>query len=214
MKESTFSYIWDEVVEKAIENVEESLDGAERDKYNFKKNNLNVIKKHVSRDYNDIKSFLKKYYYDTSKSAKNPRNRIDNHKIAACICYSLIQNKVFSFDVMDGMPESMFVANYEVAYTVSLGFIYTTLLAQYRRLGKFEYADKLAKQGKLLVPVTSLGHDEYHDGRIHTLALNDIYGNAFDLLTYSDMMFWIEYYNRQKLEETLEPMNLWEETKK
>ena len=87
--------------------------------------------------------------------------------------------------------------------------MYTTLLAQYRRIGMLEYADRLAEQGMLLVPQTSPGHDEYHDGRIHTLALNDIYGNTFDLLTYSDMMFWIEYYNRQKLEGTIQPMNLW-----
>lgn len=82
------------------------------------------------------------------------------------------------------MPQNIFVSNYEVAYAASLGFVYVTLLAQYRRKGEFTYAGQLEAQGKLLVPETSPGHDEYHDGRIHTLALNDIYGNTFDLWKY------------------------------
>lgn len=211
MKESTYGYIWDEIVDKSIVKIEESFDSAEKERYHFKKNNLFFLKRCIYKDYDDVKNFLKKYYYDTSRSSNNPRNRIDNHKIAACICYSFVKNKVFSFDVVDGMSQRMFTINYELAYTVSLGFLYTTLLAQYRRVGMFDFAEKLAEQGKLLVPETSAGHDEYHDGRIHTLALNDIYGNEFDLLTYSDMMFWIEYYNRKKIEETLEPASLWDE---
>ena len=35
---------------------------------------------------------------------------------------------------------------------------------------------------------------------------------TFDVLTYSDMMFWIEYYNRQLLENALIPMPLDVET--
>lgn len=211
MKEVTFNYIWTEVVEKAINNIENSFQTSEKERYHFKKNNLYLLKKQIYKDYDDIKNFLKKHYYDTSKKTQSTQNRIDNHKIAACICYSFIQNKVFSFNVEDDMPKRMFTINYEVAYSVSLGFLYTTLLAQYRRNKKYDYAEKLVEQGKMLVPETSEGHDEYHEGRIHTLALNDIYGNAFDLLTYSDMMFWIEYYNRQKIEDTLDPMNLWTE---
>lgn len=214
MKDFTFNYIWKEVIVKAIDDVEDgikqSVDGTVIEKCHFKKRKLSYLKREVNRSYEEIRDFLKENYYDTSKKMKDPQNRIDNHKMAACICYSLIQNKVFSFDVLNDMPQKIFVSNYEVAYTVSLGFVYTTLLAQYRRKNKFKYADKLEEQGKLLVPRTSPGHDEYHDGRIHTLALNDLYGNTFDLLTYSDMMFWIEYYNRQKLEGVLEPMILWD----
>ena len=109
------------------------------------------------------------------------------------------------------MPKRMFTINYELAYTVSLGFIYATLIAQYKNIGREDFAEKLLQQKTLIVPKTSLGHDEYHDGRIHTLALNDIYGNTFDILTYSDMMFWIEYYNRQMIEDTLTPVSLSED---
>ena len=88
--------------------IEESFDSAEKERYHFKKNNIFFLKRCIYKDYDDVKNFLKKYYYDTSRSSNNPRNRIDNHKIAACICYSFVKNKVFSFDVVDGMPQRMF----------------------------------------------------------------------------------------------------------
>lgn len=208
MKDETFKYIWDEIILKNIFSLEKLFTEEEKKKYNFSVTNLGKLEKKIKSDYNLIKNHLKSNYYDARKNNHNSKNRIDNHKIAACICYSMLQNKVFSFEVHDNMPKRMFTINYELAYTVSLGVIFTTLVAQYKNIGRNDLANKLLQQHMLIVPKTSSGHDEYHEGRIHTLALNDIYGNTFDILTYSDMMFWIEYYNRQMLEQALIPMSL------
>ena len=209
MRDETFNYIWDEIILKTISYLQDLFsDDAKFEKYNFSTKNLGTIKREIYSDYNTIRDHLKTNYYDATKNNCDSKNRIDNHKIAACICYSLIKNKVFSFNVYDNMPERMFTINYELAYTVSLGFIFTTLVAQYKKIGREDLANKLLKQEMLVIPQTTSGHDEYHDGRIHTLALNDIYGNTFDILTYSDMMFWIEYYNRQIIEQTLTPIPL------
>lgn len=208
MKDETFKYIWDEIILKTIMSLADSFTKEEKEQYGFAIKNLNRIEKMIYSDYNSIKKHVKSDYYDATKSNHNPKNRIDNHKIAACICYSLLQNKVFSFEVHDGMSQRMFIINYELAYTVSLRFIFTTLIAQYKNIGREDLAKKLLNQRCLVVPITSEGHDEYHEGRIRTLALNDIYGNTFDVLTYSDMMFWIEYYNRQTIEEALIPISL------
>ncbi len=209
MRDETFNYIWDEIILKTISYLKDIFSNDVKfEEYNFSTKNLNKIKREIYSDYNTIKDHLKTNYYDTTKNNCDFKNRIDNHKIAACICYSLIKNKVFSFKVYDNMPERMFTINYELAYTVSLGFIFTTLVAQYKNIGREDLANKLLKQEMLVIPQTTPGHDEYHDGRIHTLALNDIYGNTFDILTYSDMMFWIEYYNRQIIEQTLTPIPL------
>lgn len=208
MKDQTFKYIWNEIILKTIVSLENSFTEEDKVQYGFSVRNLKNVEKNVFSDYNSIKRLLKKDYYDASKGDCNPKNRIDNHKIAACICYSLLQNKVFIFEVHDGMPQNMFTINYELAYTVSLGFIFTTLVAQYKNIGREDLAIKLLNQQSLVVPITSAGHDEYHNGRIRTLALNDIYGNTFDVLTYSDMMFWIEYYNRQMIKQTFLPISL------
>lgn len=208
MKNKTFKYIWDEIILGTIRSLELLFTKEQKKQYEFKVKNLNTIEKKIYSDYDLIKNQLKSHYYNATNNNQNSMNRIDNHKIAACICYSLIQNKVFDFEVYDNMPKRMFTINYELAYTVSLGFIFTTLVSQYKNIGRQDLANKLLERQKLVIPETSSGHDEYHDGRIHTLALNDIYGNTFDVLTYSDMMFWIEYYNRQIVEQTLTPISL------
>ena len=208
MKNETFKYIWNEIILKTINSFEMLFTEEEKNRYRFRISRLNKSERKVFSDYNSIKCHLKNNYYDATKKNQDLKNRIDNHKIAACICCSLLRNKIFSFDVYENMPKRMFTINYELAYTVSLGFIFATLVAQYKNIGRDDLANKLLQQGTLIVPETSFGHDEYHDGRIHTLALNDIYGNTFDILTYSDMMFWIEYYNRQVIENTLNPVSL------
>ena len=66
-----------------------------------------------------------------------------SHKHHLMPMYDLLQNKVFIFEVHDGMPKNMFTINYELAYTVSLGFIFTTLVAQYKNIGREDLANKL-----------------------------------------------------------------------
>ncbi len=51
--------------------------------------------------------------------------------------------------------------------------------------------------------MTTIGHDTYKIGRIKAMALNDINNIPFDLLGYSDMLFWIEHFNRQIIENTI-----------
>lgn len=60
----------------------------------------------------------------------------------------------------------------------------------------------------LRTPKTNEGHDEYNAGRQKTLMLNEVFENEFDILTYSDMLFWIEYYNGQLLENNIQPQAL------
>ena len=71
--------------------------------------------------------------------------------------------------------------------------------------GYCDHAEKLMKRKKLYEPPVSNGHDAYDEGRIISMALNDIHGNSFDLLGYADMMYWIEMYTRQKIEGTVDP---------
>lgn len=207
MRDETFDYIWEQIVVKQIEILDQSYDDDTRNEYSLKCCSLNELKKNVLADYDDIRQELKRHYYDMSKQKKNPKNRIDRHKIAACMAYSLIRNKAFRFDVRSEMPKELFVINYQLAYAVSLGVVYTLLLAQYKLNGLENFADKLEQQKTLKVPDTSDGHNEYNTGRVYTLALNNLYGNTFDILTYSDMMFWIEHYNRQLIEDTVHPVN-------
>lgn len=59
--------------------------------------------------------------------------------------------------------------------------------------------DKLQRQD-LMMPRTTDGHDRFNLGRIKTLVLNDIFLNDFDILSYSDMLYWVELFNIMLLE--------------
>lgn len=95
--------------------------------------------------------------------------------------------------------------NAKLAYNVSKSLILVSLLYYYLKKNKIEIVNNIMDKGELYVPRTSEGHDEYNIGRQKTIALNDVFGNEFDILTYSDMMFWLEYYNRQILEGSINP---------
>lgn len=209
MKKKSFEYIWNESILNTIESLEGIFCDEDKEKYKFRRRDIYNLRKNIYSDYNTIRNDLKSNYYNNNIDNSNiKKGKIDNHKIAACICYSLIKNKVFSFEVYDNMPEDMYLINYNVAYTSSLNFMYYSLISQYILKGQKDIAHKLLSNGSLYVPKTSEGHDEYNKGRIKTLALNDLYGNDFDILTYSDMVFWIEYYNRQLIEKSLNPVSL------
>lgn len=96
-------------------------------------------------------------------------------------------------------PMAIALSNYAVAFLASNYVLYMFLLSDFERDGKIELYNKLKTQGTFIFPQTNKGHDPYVQGRIKTLALNDTYGNDFDILTYADMLFWIELYNIDRL---------------
>ncbi len=50
------------------------------------------------------------------------------------------------------------------------------------------------------MPKTTDEHDRFNLGRIKKLVLNDIFLENFDILSYSDMLYWIELFNIMLLE--------------
>lgn len=95
--------------------------------------------------------------------------------------------------------------NAKLVYDVSISFIYLNLVYTYLKKDNIKIVQKLLSIRKLEFPATTQGHDEYNVGRYKTIALNDVFGNEFDILIYSDMMYCIEFYNRQILEAKITP---------
>lgn len=195
MKNATYDWIWGQI-EKSIVDIEAQFDSMEKDSFNFSRTYGDKTKYIVRDQYKIVRNDLKlKCYADQTTD-----NKIDQHKIASCFCKALIQKKVFSFIVNDNISQNMLLSNYKLAYIVSLRIIYIYLIEYYYRSGQSNLAERLMDQKTLIVPETTETHDGYNTGRIKTLAINDYYGIEFDLLTYADMMYWIEHYNRQLIE--------------
>lgn len=200
MKDINFNDIWDSLIVKCINKFYEEFSEEDITTFDIKRKDIKWLKKNLLSEYNKTRKSLKQKYYYKGDSLTS---KIDNHKISACFCKSLINQKAFTFKMKKEIPDKLFFINYKLAYIVSLGVIYITLIDYYVDLGETQIVNKLIEQGTILVPNTTEGHDNYNLGRIKTLALNDIYGNEFDILTYSDMVFWIEYYNKKLMEEKL-----------
>lgn len=196
MKESTYNYIWINGIKPIIESIAEQIKKDVNDK------DLDKFKEEIKLSYEQKRDRLKElYHYNMTRQG----GLIDCHKVAACFAAVLYEHKFFSYEVKRGLTDEEFLANARLAYHTSLSIIYINLIYYYQKRGKEHLAHKLLEQGMLQTPPTNPGHDEYNLGREKTLALNDVFGNEFDILTYSDMMFWIEYYNRQVLEGTVTP---------
>lgn len=202
-KATTYSFLWDRAIEPQIVNIAQSLRkiySAEQC-YDFQIRELNEYKEVLYTNYVEIKNSLKERFFYMGLNQGTDENLIDIHKISACFCKSVIENKVFRFILTDDIPVQVLLCNYCAAFSISLGVMYLNLLAEYKRDEKIVEYNKLKGQKQFYFPPTNSGHDSYPYGRIKALALNDIYGIDFDLLAYADMMYWIEDYNKRMLKE-------------
>ena len=198
IKEITYEFIWMEIIEPTIVRIKSSIQEEMQKTYKFTTQDLFLVKNNVYTLYERKRDRVKElYHFDNGERER----LIDIHKIAACFAAVLIENPIFeySMEIDSGVPDCIFLANAELSYSVSLGIIYIGLIGDYTKLERDDLVSRLISQGKLLVPQTTKGHDDYNLGRIKTIALNDVFDIEFDVLTYSDMMFFIEFYNRQEL---------------
>ena len=127
------------------------------------------------------------------------KNLIDIHKICACFTAAIIKVRIFDYNKKDIVPQEIFYSNYSLAFLVGIHIMYLGLLSDYEKENKEDLFAALDNKKTFSFPTTNDGHDSYIHGRIKTLALNDMYGVDFDVLTYADMLYWIEEYNKYVL---------------
>lgn len=89
----------------------------------------------------------------------------------------------------------IFYSNYSVAFLTALQVMHLMMLADHMNDKDPTLFHRLEAQETFQFPETNRGHDGYLQGRIKTLALNDIYDIDFDVLSYADMLYWLEKYN-------------------
>ncbi|MBQ8326723.1 MAG: hypothetical protein IJX86_06585 [Lachnospiraceae bacterium] len=197
MRVETFNYLWEQGIAKAAQSVIDEISADALETYNVK---LDVSKEmcgKVYSKYEELRLQVRKKYFNTGN---NDENKIDGHKICACITGALLNVRLVSFEIGDGkMPKSVIYSNYAIAFMAAIYVMFLFLLSDYEKDGNVECYNSLIKKATFAFPETNPGHDPYVQGRIKTLALNDICGIDFDILTYADMLFWIEKYNKDLL---------------
>lgn len=197
MKMDTFKYIWMQGIVKAAQDVFDGISPTLREKYSVRIDVSDTMCQKLYHQYEKIRILVRKKYFDTGK---NEENKIDGHKICACITGALLNVRIINYEMSDEeIPVKVVYANYEVAFLSSIYVMYLFLLSDFEHDGEMKCYEELKNQATFVFPKTNHGHDPYVQGRIKTLALNDLYGNDFDVLTYADMLFWIERYNKEMI---------------
>lgn len=193
MQVDTFDDIWENIIIPMTEKIYNLIDDDEKEKVFIR--NLPQDKENLRLLYDTTRDTLKQiYHYNNLDKVR----KIDIHKVAACFASIIMEYKIFQFKVEEGISDNVFLSNARLAYNISLAIIKDNLLYRYK-----DDEEKLnyIKSHQLYMPKTTEGHDDFNLGRIKTLMLNDIFLEKFDVLAYSDMLFWIELFNIMILED-------------
>lgn len=198
MRLETFEYLWEQGIVKAANEVFDEIPEEERIRFKVKINNTPDFYYKVYSEYNRIRKKIRDNFFNTGNEDEK---KIDGHKICACITGALLKTRMISFEKKEvKFSPSVVFSNYAVAFLASIYVMFLFMLSDYEKAGDTEHYEILKQQAMFYFPDTNDGHDPYVQGRIKTLALNDFHGIDFDVLTYADMLFWIEKYNKYQLE--------------
>lgn len=191
----SFRYIWKQGIAKSAKDVFDEIPPDLRNEYSVSINISDSICQKLYNEYEEVRCMVRKKYFDTGE---DDENRIDGHKICACITGALLNIRLLDYKISNKeIPIKIVYANYEIAFLAAVYVLYLFLLSDFEHNGETKCFDELKSQSTFVFPETNPGHDPYVQGRIKTLALNDLNGNNFDVLTYADMLFWIERYNKE-----------------
>lgn len=189
----TFDEIWERII-VPMSNELYNLIGIDKNaKVSIR--NLPQDKENLMELYETTKDTLKQiYHYNNLDRVR----KIDIHKVAACFASIIMEYKIFQYEIEEDLDDDVFLSNARLAYNVSLAIIKENLLYRYK-----EDEDKInyIKSHQLYMPKTTEGHDRFSLGRTKTLMLNDIFLEGFDVLSYSDMLYWVELFNIMILED-------------
>ena len=195
MKLNTFDVFWAKAILPYSENTFKNLSANDVKTYQV---NLDIsidFKNRLFQAYNCYRDILHKYYFNGGNNAL-----IDRHKISSCIIGALTICRPVSYLMTRNVPIDVFLSNYKIAFFAGVKSLYLLRIAQWAKDGNMaDCADALCKQGMFKFPKTQQGHDEYSFGRIKALALTHGYGQPFDILAYSDMLYWIERFNEENI---------------
>lgn len=198
MKVETYDIIWTHCVKPATEEILGLYAESHRSEYGWYLDDSEETRIKIYEKYEEYRSLLHKNFFRGKK--------YDVHKIGACFARAIIEVSPIVFTPSADVPEYIALSNYWLGITASIYIVRFFLFYDYQRVNSSICEKMKQKKGRIEYPRTTPGHDLYLRGRVKVLAVNDGNNESFDFLGYADMLFWIENYNRQLLEETFNPM--------
>lgn len=198
MKIHTYDILWEQCIKPAAEEIFSLYGETSQKRFNWYLDNTEKTREAVYKEYQSYREIIHADYFRGKK--------YDVHKIGACFARALIVVSPISFDGDANVPEYVALSNYWLGIIASVYIVRFFLFYAYQKVNPEICCKMEQRKGRFEYPRTTPGHDLYLRGRVKTLAVNDGNNRSFDFLGYADMLFWIENYNRQILEDTINPI--------
>lgn len=215
---SNFEYIWDKWIVPLADKIYNEMDEdfCRCCDVQLRKTNFDNIKRDACRFFLDKRTSLKSEYYGKDYNKTNSdEHRMDFHKLSAILCRTLIEYKLFDFDVdrcekhikkynidktnTDWLIKNSLV-NFRMAFYASVVFLYQSMLYVYRndvviynRLKSCQTLD-LYNDSKYNEFENKV-HESFENCIVLDLAKRDINNRSFDYFMYSTIMYQLEKYN-------------------
>lgn len=231
-----FDFIWDNFIESTIKKIYEQSDSSFRNRCNLKIREVHKIKEDICSYFFDRREQLKKYYYGQNYSKNIDRlivsseqkkygnfqsdeiHLLDFHKLSALLCRTLIEYKVFDFNLKecraiaeekksentDWLIKNVLI-NYRLAFYVSIVFLYQSMLFRYSEQEP-NFTDEIVHKYLLSAKKLDLYfskntnentvHESFENCLILNLAKRDFDNRSFDFFMYSTIMYQLEEYNK------------------
>lgn len=220
-KLDNFKFILDSWIIPLVDKLKNQMDKEFIVQCNVKIRPYKEFEKEINSFYHKKRKLLKLEYYgkDYEKDANNP-HRMDFHKLSAVICRTMIEYKLFDFDVnacydyiesrgiskddTDWLVKNALV-NFRLAFYSSVVFLYQSMIFCYDKSNdeeKKHIAKRLRELKKLDLYINSNlsnSHESFVNCMILDLAKRDIDDRSFDYFMYSIIMYQLEEYNKMLL---------------
>ena len=195
MQSETFEVFWQKAILPYCNSIFNEIPSNFVERYDVKLDIGTEFKNKIFAWYEYYRKDFHKYYFNNSTNAL-----IDRHKICSCLMGAMVKCRPVSYTLTPKLPIEIFLSNYKIAFLSGVKALYLLRIAQWILDGNMtDFVDAICSQKMFKFPKTQSEHDEYSVGRIKALALTDCRNQAFDILAYADMLYWIERFNDENI---------------
>lgn len=144
---NNFQYIWEEWIKPLSDDLYQQLDNNFKVYCNVQKRDMDKLRYKAEKYYQSKRTEVKKAFYgEYHKGDSLESHRMDFHKIGAILCRTLIEYKVYSFDIKrckeyiknnispydtDWSVQNALI-NFRMAFYTSVVFLYQSMLYSYK----------------------------------------------------------------------------------
>lgn len=226
---SNFQYIWKHWIVPLIDDLLSKMDQTFRQECNVKIRDLDKICEAAEKYYQVKRAQVKKEFYgEYHKGDSETDHRMDFHKIGAIICKTLMEYKVYDFDMdqckkyverkndpydTDWVVKNALI-NYRLAFYGSVVFLFHAMIFEYSRTNP-ELSKKLADREKLDLYKCGSNlekekaeneksvKESFENSIVLDLAKGDVGNRSFDYFMYAIILYQLEEHNKNLLIEKL-----------